>query len=97
MRSRHRTDENSELFWALHGGGGNFGVATKLVFGLHELPAATLALLLWPADAGPEITRTYRDLVDAGRPRSWAAASRTSRGRRRSSFPTTSRASCAPG
>jgi FAD/FMN-containing dehydrogenase len=61
-------DENSELFWALHGGGGNFGVATKLVFGLHELPAATLALLLWPADAGPEITRTYRDLVAAGAP-----------------------------
>jgi FAD/FMN-containing dehydrogenase len=61
-------DENSELFWALHGGGGNFGVATKLVFGLHELPAATLALLLWPADAGPEITRTYRDMVDAGAP-----------------------------
>jgi FAD/FMN-containing dehydrogenase len=60
--------ENPELFWALHGGGGNFGVATKLVFGLHELPAATLALLLWPADAGPELARTYRDLIDAGAP-----------------------------
>jgi FAD/FMN-containing dehydrogenase len=61
-------DENSELFWALHGGGGNFGVATKLVFGLHELPAATLALLLWPADAGPDLARAYRDLVDGGAP-----------------------------
>ena len=61
-------DENPELFWALHGAGGNFGVATKLVFELHELPAATLALLLWPADAGPEIARAYRDLLDGGAP-----------------------------
>ena len=61
-------DENPELFWALHGAGGNFGVATKMVFRLHELPAATLALLLWPADVGPEIARTYRDLLDGGAP-----------------------------
>ena len=59
-------DENRELFWALHGGGGNFGIATRLVFRLQELPATTLALLLWPADAGPEIARTYRDLVESG-------------------------------
>jgi FAD/FMN-containing dehydrogenase len=61
-------DENTELFWALHGGGGNFGVATQLVFGLHPLPAAAFALLLWPADRGPEVTRTYRDLIDGGAP-----------------------------
>ena len=60
--------ENPELFWALHGGGGNFGVATELVFGLQELPAATLGLLLWPADAGPEVSRAYRDLIDSGAP-----------------------------
>jgi FAD/FMN-containing dehydrogenase len=61
-------DSNPELFWALHGGGGNFGVATKLVFRLHELPAATLGLLLWAADRGLEISRTYRDLIDGGPP-----------------------------
>jgi FAD/FMN-containing dehydrogenase len=61
-------NENAELFWALHGGGGNFGVATKLVFKLHPLPASTLALLLWPAEAAPELVRAYRDLVDAGVP-----------------------------
>jgi FAD/FMN-containing dehydrogenase len=61
-------DENPELFWALHGGGGNFGVATRLVFRLHELPAVTLAMLLWPADAGPQIVRAYRELVEAGAP-----------------------------
>ncbi len=60
--------ENPELFWALHGGGGNFGVATELVFRLSELPAVTLALLLWPADAGPEVIRRYRDVFEAGAP-----------------------------
>src|SRR5688572_3348555 len=61
-------DENSELFWALHGGSGNFGIATKLVFRLHPLAATTFALLLWPSEAGPEVARTYRDLIDAGAP-----------------------------
>jgi FAD/FMN-containing dehydrogenase len=61
-------DENPELFWALHGGGGNFGVATELTFRLHELPAATLAILLWPSERGPDVARTYRDLVQAGVP-----------------------------
>lgn len=61
-------DENPELFWALHGAGGNFGVATKLVFRLHELPAATLAVLLWPHEAVPEVATVYRDLIDAGAP-----------------------------
>jgi len=61
-------DENSELFWALHGGSGNFGIATRLVFRLYPLPASTLALLLWPAESGPEVARTYRDMVEAGAP-----------------------------
>ena len=61
-------DENTELFWALHGGSGNFGIATKLVFRLHPLAASTFALLLWPAEAGPEVARTFRDLIDAGAP-----------------------------
>jgi FAD/FMN-containing dehydrogenase len=60
--------ENPELFWALHGGGGNFGVATELVFRLHPLPAATFALLVWPAEAGPEVGRRYRELFEAGAP-----------------------------
>jgi len=60
--------KNTELFWALHGGGGNFGVATSLTFKLHVLPATTLVLLLWPAAAGPDVLRAYRDLIEQGAP-----------------------------
>jgi len=61
-------DENSELFWALHGGSGNFGIATRLVFRLHTLSASTFALLAWPSEVGPELARTYRALIEAGAP-----------------------------
>ncbi len=53
-----------ELFWALHGGGGNFGAATSLTLRLHPLPALTAALLMWPAEAGPEVLRAYRDFME---------------------------------
>ncbi len=58
--------KNTELFWALHGGGGNFGVATSLTFRLQPLPATSLGLLLWPAEAGPAVLRAYRDLYEQG-------------------------------
>jgi FAD/FMN-containing dehydrogenase len=57
--------ENTELFWALHGGGGNFGVATSFTFRLYPLPSVTVALLLWPADAGPDVVRFYRDFIES--------------------------------
>jgi len=58
-------DENPELFWALHGGGGNFGVATSFTFRLHELSTVTAALLLWPPEAGPDVLRAYRDFMES--------------------------------
>ena len=58
--------ENPELFWALHGGGGNFGVATSFTFGLHQLgPSVHAGVLMWPGDAAPELSRGYRDLASA--------------------------------
>ncbi|MGW7717609.1 FAD-binding oxidoreductase [Streptomyces chartreusis] len=56
-------DENPELFWGLHGGGGNFGVATALTLKLHELPEFSIALVLYLPEFGPEVTRTYRELI----------------------------------
>jgi FAD/FMN-containing dehydrogenase len=62
---RASDDEHPELFWALHGGGGNFGVATSFTFRLHRLPSVTAALLIWDRDRGPEVMRAYRDFLEA--------------------------------
>lgn len=56
---------NPELFWALRGGGGNFGVVTEFTFRLHSVPVISIALLLWHADSGPELMRAYRDYMEA--------------------------------
>ncbi len=60
-------DEHPDLFWALHGGGGNFGVVTTLEFQLHPVGPEVLAgLLLYPAEQGRDVMRLARDLmVDA--------------------------------
>ncbi|WP_431955751.1 FAD-binding oxidoreductase [Nocardia lijiangensis] len=63
---RASEDEHQDLFWALHGGGGNFGVATRLTFRLHPLPVTSLALLFWEAERGPEVLAAYRGLVVPG-------------------------------
>ncbi|MFC3577387.1 FAD-binding oxidoreductase [Streptomyces yaanensis] len=59
-------EENPELFWALHGGGGNFGVATALTLKLHELPEFSIALVMYLTETGPEAVRTYRDIIATG-------------------------------
>ncbi|MFD3660470.1 FAD-binding oxidoreductase [Streptomyces sp. NPDC058659] len=56
-------ERNPELFWALHGGGGNFGVATSLTLRLHELPAMSIAMLFFMPEAAPGVVRTFRDLL----------------------------------
>ncbi|MFE6229304.1 MULTISPECIES: FAD-binding oxidoreductase [unclassified Streptomyces] len=57
-------EENPELFWALHGGGGNFGVVTSLTLRLHELPVMSFALLLFPPRSGPAVAAAYRALAE---------------------------------
>jgi FAD/FMN-containing dehydrogenase len=58
-------DENPELFWALHGGGGNFGIATELTFRLHPLPDNAFGLLLWPAEDGEQVAYAYREAIES--------------------------------
>lgn len=65
---RASAEENPDLFWALHGGGGNFGVATALTLRLHELPAFAVALLLYLPERGPEAVRVYREVIENGPP-----------------------------
>jgi FAD/FMN-containing dehydrogenase len=52
-----------DLFWALRGGGGNFGVATSFTFRLRTLGAIVGGLIAHPIDAAPELLRFYRDAV----------------------------------
>ncbi len=59
-------DENPELFWALHGGGGNFGVATALTLRLHELPEFSLVLLMFLPRLGPDVLHTFREIIRTG-------------------------------
>ncbi|HSP39222.1 MAG TPA: FAD-binding oxidoreductase [Frankiaceae bacterium] len=56
--------ENPDLFWALRGGGGNFGVVTTFTLQLHEIgPLIFGGMLLFPAARAAEVLRTYRDFV----------------------------------
>jgi FAD/FMN-containing dehydrogenase len=52
-----------DLFWALRGGGGNFGIAASFEYRLHEQPLVTGGLIAHPVDAGAEMLRFYRDAV----------------------------------
>src|SRR5262249_55621046 len=52
-----------DLFWALRGGGGNFGVATSLRYRLHPLATVTGGLIAHPVDQAPEMLRFYRDAI----------------------------------
>ncbi|HEY4278483.1 MAG TPA: FAD-binding oxidoreductase [Conexibacter sp.] len=61
--------EHPELFWALHGGGGNFGVATAFEFDLHPLGPTVLAgLMLWPGDRGRAVVERMREQIEGGAP-----------------------------
>ena len=58
--------ENPDLFWALHGGGGNFGIATAFEFKLYPLgPEISVAMLLYPREQAPVVGRVYRDLAES--------------------------------
>jgi FAD/FMN-containing dehydrogenase len=52
-----------DLFWALRGGGGNFGVATTFTYRLHPLGMVTGGLIAHPIDAAQGLLRFYRDAV----------------------------------
>ncbi|MDB4983175.1 MAG: linked oxidase domain protein [Myxococcales bacterium] len=60
---RASDDENAELFWALRGGGGNFGVVTRFEFRLHPVTTVLGGMLLFQASRAPEVLRRYRDII----------------------------------
>jgi FAD/FMN-containing dehydrogenase len=73
VRTANR-EEESDLFWALRGGGGNFGVVTRFTFRLHDVgPMITGGLIAWPATRADEVLALYRDLTESA-PRELTAA-----------------------
>ena len=60
FRQANATD-NPDLFWALRGGGGNFGVVTSFEYRLHPVTEVLGGLLLYPLDQAPAVLRFYRD------------------------------------
>jgi FAD/FMN-containing dehydrogenase len=57
-------DEHPDLFWALRGGGGNFGVVTSFRFALHPLgPTVMAGPVFWAADDTAEVLCFYRDFA----------------------------------
>lgn len=58
-----------ELFWALRGGGGNFGVVTLFQFRLHPVgPMVTAGLIVFPAAEGKSVLRQYRAFTESAMP-----------------------------
>ncbi|HSK93083.1 MAG TPA: FAD-binding oxidoreductase [Candidatus Angelobacter sp.] len=65
VRRASRTEE-PELFWAIRGGGGNFGVVTEFVFRLDEVgPQITGGVIAWPAAAAAEVLDVFRATTES--------------------------------
>lgn len=59
------SDENADLFWAVRGGGGNFGIVTSFEFRLHRLgPELYFAAQFFAIEEAPKVMRKWRDFVE---------------------------------
>jgi len=56
-------DDNADLFWALRGGGGNFGVVTSFEFQLHPVSEVYVGLFFYELDSAGDLLRFFRDFI----------------------------------
>lgn len=56
-------DEHPDLFWAIRGGGGNFGVVTSFLFQLHPVKEVYAGPIFWEANKAKEVMLFYRDYM----------------------------------
>jgi FAD/FMN-containing dehydrogenase len=56
-------EENSDLFWGLRGGGGNFGVVTDFTFRLHPVGELRAGQLVYDRARAPDVVRKWRELI----------------------------------
>lgn len=63
---RHASaDENEDLFWAVRGGGGNFGIVTNFEYQLHPIgPALMEATVMYPFDKAHDVIKAWRKFTD---------------------------------
>jgi len=62
---RASADENPDLFWAIRGGGGNFGVVTSFLFRLHEVGTIIGGPTFWPVEESTDVLSAYREFLPA--------------------------------
>jgi FAD/FMN-containing dehydrogenase len=60
---RASTTENEDLFWALRGGGGNFGIVTEFTFRVHPVGTVIAGPTFWDVSQGAEVLKAYRDFM----------------------------------
>lgn len=56
-------EKNPDLYWAIRGGGGNFGVVTSFQFHLHEVDTVIGGPTFWPVEAAPDVLSAYREFL----------------------------------
>jgi hypothetical protein len=56
-------EENEDLFWAIRGGGGNFGIVTSFLFRAHPIQTVYAGPTLWEIDKTAEVLRWYREFI----------------------------------
>ena len=56
-------DEHADLFWAVRGGGGNFGVVTSFLFQLHPVSMVYGGPMLWPFEQAADVMKFWRDFI----------------------------------
>ena len=65
QRLRASAEENADLFWAIRGGGGNFGIVTQFVFRLHPVgPEVLSGLIVYPFEQARSVLTHYREYVE---------------------------------
>ncbi len=62
-QARASADENPELFWAVRGGGGNFGVVTSFSFRAHPVSTVLAGPTFWPLEQTREVMQFYREFL----------------------------------
>ena len=62
-RVRASSDEHPDLYWAIRGGGGNFGVVTSFLFRLHEVGNVVGGPTFWPVEMSAEVLSVYREFL----------------------------------